>query len=101
MKKKKNPLGVFFRLVYYFFFYIFKTIFIDLFANLRFAFIFAFNPHEKEKIKRELESDKMIRLMNEKIKVLERIVYAMNEDAEYLKSDRGKFDLKSLKGNVK
>jgi len=101
MKRKRSPLGVFFRLFYYFFYYIFKTIFIDLFTNLRFAFIFSFNPGDKEKIKRGLESDKMVKLMNERIKVLERVVYAINEDVDYLKSDRGKFDLKSLRGEVK
>jgi hypothetical protein len=101
MKKKKNSLMIFLRLVCYFFYYIFKTVFIDLFVNLKFAFIFAFNPVEKERIKRNLETEKMIKLMNERIKILERIVYAMNEDAGYLRSDRGKFDLKSLEREIK
>jgi len=101
LKKKKNYLSVFFKLIYYVVYFVLKTVTVDLFYNLRYAIVFSFNPEEKDKIKRKMESEKMVEMIKDRLRVLERLVYAMNDDPDYLKSDKGKFDLKELKKSVK
>ncbi len=78
-----------------------KTVFIDLFINFKQAWLYAFNPEEREKMKRKLESEKMVNLLKERIEILERLLYSVFEDPSYTKSDKGKYDLKKLKGEVK
>ena len=101
MKKKKSYLLIFFSFAYFLIYFIFKTFTVDLFLNLKNAVIFSVNPEERKKIKRKMENEKMIEVLRERIRVLERIVYAMNEDAGYLRSDRGRADLSDLKKSVK
>ncbi len=62
---------------------------------------YAFNPEEKLKIKRELESQKRIDVMNEKLLRVERLLYGIYEDPEYAKSERGKSDLKELQKEIR
>lgn len=62
---------------------------------------YAFNPEEKLKIKRELESQKRIDVINEKLLRVERLLYGIYEDPEYAKSERGKSDLKELQKEIR
>jgi hypothetical protein len=80
---------------------VFKTVFIDLFVNFKYAWLYAFNPEEREKMKRKLESEKMVNLLKERIEILERLLYSVFEDPSYTKSDKGKYDLKKLKEEAK
>ncbi len=80
---------------------VFKTVFIDLFINFKQAWLYAFNPEEREKMKRKLESEKMVNLLKERIEILERLLYSVFEDPSYTKSDKGKYDLKKLKEEAK
>lgn len=95
--KKKVNVQPFFEFIYYFIKAIFKTAFVDLFINIKKAFVYSFNKEERFKIKRNLEDSKMIKLINERLKRVERLLYSIFEDSEYIKSDRGKSDLKELK----
>lgn len=80
---------------------VFKTVFIDLFVNFKHAWLYAFNPEEREKMKRKLESEKMVNLLKERVEILERLLYSVFEDPSYTKSDKGKYDLKKLKEEAK
>ncbi len=80
---------------------VFKTVFIDLFVNFKQAWLYAFNPEEREKMKRKLESEKMVNLLKERVEILERLLYSVFEDPSYTKSDKGKYDLKKLKEEAK
>ena len=50
---------------------------------------------------KELEAEKIIKDLKERIQLLERIVYSINEDIDYLKSDKGIYDMKELKKRTK
>ena len=75
---------------------ILKTIFLDLFRNIKKEVVYMFNEVERKKIKAELETEKLVDLINERLKRIERLVYSMFSDPEYIKRDKGKFDLKEL-----
>ena len=77
------------------------TLTVSLYKNLKTNYKTTLNPELKEQIKRELETEKMVKLLNEKIKTVERLVYGILEDPEYMKSDKGKYDIKQLKKEVK
>ena len=81
--------------------FILKTVTIDLFRNIKKAWLYSFYPEERKKMKRELEAKKKLELMNERLKIIERLIYAIVEDSSYLKSDKGKYDIKQLKKDVK
>lgn len=100
MKKKKNLWLIPFKVLYLFFIAVIKTVFIDLFTNLKQFWIYTFNPEERDKMKRKLESEKMVKLLTERIETLERLLYSVFEDPSYTKSDKGKYDLKQLKKEV-
>lgn len=78
-----------------------KTVFVDFFINIKNSWIYVFNPEEREKMKRKLEAEKMVNLLKERVAILERLLYSVFEDPSYTKSDKGKYDLKKLKGEVK
>ncbi|MBM3200309.1 hypothetical protein FJZ53_05190 [Candidatus Woesearchaeota archaeon] len=80
---------------------VFKTVFIDLFVNIKHAWVYTFNPEEREKMKRKLEAEKMVNLLKERVEILERLLYSVFEDPSYTKSDKGKYDLKKLKEETK
>jgi len=80
---------------------VFKTVFMDFFRNLKQAWLYAFNPEERDKMKRKLEAEKMVKVLEDRIETLERLLYSVFEDPSYTKSDKGKYDLKRLKGEVK
>lgn len=79
---------------------VFKTVFIDLFVNFKQAWLYAFNPEEREKMKCKLEAEKMVKLLKERVEILERLLYSV-WDPSYTKSDKGKYDLKKLKEEAK
>ena len=80
---------------------IIKSISVDLVLNIRDAFIYSFKPEKRKELKRSLEADKMVKLLNERLKRVERLLYSVFEDPSYAKSNKGKFDLKELKKEVK
>ena len=80
---------------------ILKTIFLDLIRNIKKEVIYCFNEVERMKIKEELETKKLVNLINERLKRIERLVYSMFHDSEYIKRDKGKDDLKELEKSIK
>lgn len=101
MKKKKNLWLIPFKVVYLFFIAVIKTVFVDLFINIKQFWVYTFNPEERDKMKRKLEAEKMVKLLTERLETLERLLYSVFEDPSYTKSDKGKYDLKQLKKEVK
>ena len=67
-----------------------KTIFLDLFRNIKKETIYAFNKEEKMRIKQELETKKFIDIVNERLKRIERLVYSIFHDPDYIKRDKEK-----------
>jgi hypothetical protein len=78
-----------------------KTIFIDIFKNIKLAWIYTFNPEKRNQINREMEASKLAQLLDERLKVVERLLYAVYSDPEYIKTNKGKSDLTELKKGVK
>ena len=78
-----------------------KTLFLDLFKNIKKEVIYTFNEMERKKIKEELETRKLISLVNERLKRMERLVYSIFNDPEYVKRDKGKYDIKELDKEIK
>ncbi len=102
MKKKKiNWWLVPFKLVNIVVVTVLKTVFVDTFINFKHSWIYTFKPEERDKMKRKLESEKMAKLLNDRLKTVERLLYSVFEDPSYTKSDKGKYDLKQLKKEVK
>lgn len=101
MKKKKNWWIIPFKVFYLFFIAVLKTVFVDLFVNIKNSWVYTFNPEEREKMKRKLEAEKMVKLLTERLKIIERLLYSVFEDPSYIKSDKGKYDLKQLKKEAK
>lgn len=87
--------------IYYFIIMIFYTLSVSLYKNMKKAKTYAFNPEEKNKIKRELESQKRLDILNDRVKRVERLLYAVYEDPNYAQSERGKSDLKELHKDTK
>lgn len=101
MKKKKNWWIIPFKLINVVLVAVLKTVFIDLFVNFKHSWVYTFNPGEREKMKRKLESEKMVKLLDERLKSVERLLYSVFEDPSYTKSNKGKYDLKQLKKEMK
>lgn len=80
---------------------VFKTIFLDLFRNIKKETIYTFNEVERMKIKEELETKKLLNLVNDRLKRIERLLYSVFHDPEYIKRDKGKEDLKELGKEIK
>ena len=108
MKKKTKDLGnKFFRFVgktfhatFNVFVAILKTLTIDLVKNIRLYFIMAVDKEEREKIRRKLDIEKKQELIDDRLKRVERLVYAVYNDATYAKRNEGKYDLKELKKEI-
>ncbi len=101
MKEKKNWWKIPFKIVNILIVGLMKTLFIDLFLNLKQAWIFSFNPEEREKMNRKIEAEKKVKILDDRLKVVERLLYSVFEDPSYTKFDKGKYDLKELKKEVK
>ena len=80
---------------------ILKTLFLDLFINMKKEVIYIFNPMERDKIKSEIETKRLLDLVNDRLKRIERLVYSIFSDPEYIKRDHGKSDLKELGKDLK
>jgi len=78
-----------------------KAVSIDLFKNIAMYSRFAFNPEEKEKMKRKLGAEKKAEVLDERLKVVERLTYSIFKNPKYSEKDEGKYDLKELKKAVK
>lgn len=78
-----------------------KTVFISLPQNLKFRWKYDYDPDFKDQIDRKMATEKTIKDLKDRIKLLERIVYSINEDIDYLKSDKGIYDIKELKKRTK
>jgi hypothetical protein len=74
-----------------------KTLTIDLTKNIHLYFIMAIDKQEREKIRRKLDVEKNQELIDDRLKRIERLVYAVYNDATYAKRNEGKYDLKELK----
>lgn len=101
MKKKKSLWWIPVKLINIVVVAFLKTIFLDLFINFKHAWIYTFNPEERDKMKHKLEAEKMTKLLNDRMKTVERLLYSIFEDPSYPKSDKGKYDLKQLKKETK
>ena len=101
MRRRKNVLGKIFRFFGLLIYHILKWLFVDSVKTISRAIKYAKNPQEKHKIDRKLDVEKKVDLHSENIKRLERLTYAVYNDPEYSKSDKGKHDLKKLGENVK
>lgn len=99
--KKKNLIILPFKLANVVIVAVLKTVFVDLFINFKHSWTYTFNPEERDKMKRKLEAEKMVKLLDERLKAVERLLYSVFEDPSYTKSDKGKYDLKQLKKGVK
>lgn len=100
-KKKESYILIPFKLIYVIIFAVMKSVFIDIFLNIKHFWVYAFNPEEHDKMKRKLEAEKMVKLLEERLKTVERLLYSIFEDPPYTKSDKGKYDVKQLKKEVK
>lgn len=81
--------------------FILKTITLDLAKNIKKAYIYGFRPGERDKIKRKLETKKIVKLLQERLERTERLIYSIFKDPKYSNSNRGKNDLKELKKEIK
>jgi hypothetical protein len=102
--KKKNLKKLFIiptRLIYLIFIAIIKSITIDLVKNIKLAYIFSFKPKERDKINREVNMKKLAQSFDGRLETVERLLYSLIEDAEYLKTKKGKLDIDDLKDKVK
>ncbi len=100
MTKKKSGfaqfLGTCARFVWFAFVKLLRWLFIDSFRTLKEAYDFARHPEKKEMIDRKLDVEHRVELQEDKIKRLERLVYAVYQDPSYSKSDKGQHDLKQI-----
>ena len=79
----------------------FQAVTVCFYDKLQFNRDYYFDSKKRKQVKRELATEKMVKLLDEKVKRLERLLYSVFEDPEYVKSNRGKDDLKELGKNVK
>lgn len=98
---KTKTLLIPFKVIYLVIIAVVHTIFIDLPKNIKMAAVYSFNPEKRKEINRKVEQEKLVKLLKEKIERLERLLYSIINDSEYLKSDRGKIDQKELKKEIK
>ena len=53
------------------------------------------------KLKQEIETKNLLNLVNERLKRIERLVYSIFHDPDYIKRDKGKHDIKELEKETK
>ena len=78
-----------------------KTITVSLYKNIEEQTQFAVHPHKKEQLSRSMTTDKKTKVIEERLKTVERLTYAIHNDPTYVKSDKGQHDIKELKKKVK
>lgn len=101
MKKKSSIFLRILKFINIIFYSIFKALTIDIIKNLKHGWKYAYNEEYRKRIKIKMKLEKQIKDLKERTKVLERLVYSISEDPNYLKTNHGKADLKELKRSVK
>ena|SRR3989344_4665463 len=101
MKKGQNIIIKMLKLFKIIVWSIIKTIFVSFPQTIKFQWKYNYDPDFKDQIDRKMEAEKIIKDLKERIQLLERIVYSINEDIDYLKSDKGIYDMKELKKRAK
>ena len=101
MKKKSNILINILKFIYILFYSIFKSLTLDIIKNFKHAWKYNYDDDYRNRIKHKMKIEKQLGDLQERTKILERIVYSISEDPNYLKTDKGKADLRDLKRSVK
>ena len=101
MKKALYYIIIPFKAIYSILIAIFKSLTLDLVKNIKLAFIYSFNREKRKQINREIQMKKLAESFDERLETLERLVYSILEDSEYLKTKKGKFDINDLRKKVK
>ena len=78
-----------------------QTLTVGFYRQLLLNRDYYFDAQKRKAIKREVALEKMVKILSEKVKRLERLVYAVYEDPSYSSSDRGRDDIKELGKSVK
>lgn len=78
-----------------------KAVFVDFAYNLKSESLAVFRPEKAKRLNRDVRDQKMAELMQERLEILERLTWAMHNDAEYLRSNKGRSDMHDLKKSVK
>tara|TARA_Y100000310_G_C20634922_1_gene790647 strand:+ start:1283 stop:1459 length:177 start_codon:yes stop_codon:yes gene_type:complete len=55
---------------------------------------------KRKQLQSDIKTNQKVILMEDRMKRLERLTYAIFEDPEYTKKDKGRLDLKELKKEV-
>ena len=101
MKKLLYYIIIPFKIIYSLLIAIFKSLTIDLVKNIKLAFVYSFNMEKRNQINREIQMKKLTESFDERLSAIERLLYAIMEDSEYLKTKKGKLDINDLKKKVK
>ncbi|MBT3324366.1 hypothetical protein HN681_03335 [archaeon] len=101
MKKKKKHFGKLILFVGYSIKGLLKLLFVDSFKMIKRSYSYAKNPEKKLMLNRELELEKKVKVQEKKIKRLERLVYSIFNDPDYVNSDKGKNDVKEIRSGLK
>lgn len=78
-----------------------KSLTVDLFKNTKLYVMMSINKEEREKIRKQLENEKRIGLIEDKLKSIERLLYAVFKDPKYIEKPAGSSDLKQLAKSIK
>lgn len=78
-----------------------KTLTVDLYNNTRNYTKMALNKEELMKMKHKLETEKRLELVEDRLKVTERLLYSVFEQPDYTKTKEGESDMKELSKHAK
>jgi hypothetical protein len=106
-KRKKIKVEVVFIVLYKFVYAILNicvavlhTLVLGLPKNVKVYVKMAISKEEREKIRRRLSLEKNQELMESRLELVERLLYAVYNDPGYAKRKEGEYDLKELKKRV-
>ncbi len=97
LKGLKLLLGVIFAVVVA----LLRSLTVDLFKNIKLYVMMALSKDEREKIRKQLEAEKRLDLIEDKLKSIERLLYAVFKDPKYAEKPEGESDLKQLAKHMK
>lgn len=78
-----------------------KTLTVDLYKNTRDYTKMAINKEELMKMKHKIETEKRLELVEDRLKVAERLLYSVFEQPDYIKTKEGESDMKELSKHAK
>ncbi|MFH1638444.1 MAG: hypothetical protein ABIB71_08515 [Candidatus Woesearchaeota archaeon] len=78
-----------------------RSLTIDLFRNIKLYIMMSVSKEEREKIRLKLETEKRLDLIEDKLKSIERLLYAVFKDPKYIEKREGEYDLKQIAKDVK